>query len=105
MSKEVARKNHCRIKTQGSAGAEYGNVRVSSAFYFPVLMDNTDGRPIGEIVCPRKNQPFYQNNCCEHSQKSNGNISRIENNASDIRLSTLMRIVREGFGRHLRLSI
>jgi HTH-type transcriptional regulator/antitoxin HipB len=32
-------------------------------------------------------------------------ISRIENNASDIRLSTLMRIVREGFGRHLRLSI
>ena len=32
-------------------------------------------------------------------------ISRIENNASDIRLSTLRRIVREGFGRHLRLSI
>jgi DNA-binding XRE family transcriptional regulator len=32
-------------------------------------------------------------------------ISRIENNASDIRLSTLMRIVREGFGLHLRLSI
>jgi HTH-type transcriptional regulator / antitoxin HipB len=30
-------------------------------------------------------------------------ISRIENNASDIRLSTLMRIIREGFGRHLRL--
>lgn len=32
-------------------------------------------------------------------------ISRIENNASDIRLSTLMRIIREGFGRQLRLSI
>ncbi len=32
-------------------------------------------------------------------------ISRIENHASDIRLSTLMRIVREGFGRQLRLSI
>jgi len=32
-------------------------------------------------------------------------ISRIENNASDIRLSTLMRIVREGFGKQLRLSI
>jgi HTH-type transcriptional regulator / antitoxin HipB len=32
-------------------------------------------------------------------------ISRIENNASDIRLSTLMRIVREGFGRQLRLCI
>ncbi len=32
-------------------------------------------------------------------------ISRIENNASDIRLSTLMRILREGFGRHLILNI
>jgi HTH-type transcriptional regulator / antitoxin HipB len=32
-------------------------------------------------------------------------ISRIENNASDIRLSTLMRIVREGFGRQLSLCI
>jgi len=32
-------------------------------------------------------------------------ISRIENNASDIRLSTLMRIIREGFGRHLSLNV
>ena len=32
-------------------------------------------------------------------------ISRIENDASDIRLSTLMRIFREGFGRHLKLSL
>ncbi len=32
-------------------------------------------------------------------------ISRIENNASDIRLSTLMRIIREGFGGRLILSI
>ena len=32
-------------------------------------------------------------------------ISRIENNASDIRLSTLMRIVRDGFGKHLKLSV
>lgn len=32
-------------------------------------------------------------------------ISRIENNASDIRLSTLMRIINEGFGGHLRLNV
>lgn len=32
-------------------------------------------------------------------------ISRIENNASDIRLSTLMRIIREGFGGRLNLSV
>ncbi|WP_350103415.1 helix-turn-helix transcriptional regulator, partial [Fulvivirga sp.] len=32
-------------------------------------------------------------------------ISRIENNASDIRLSTLMRIIREGLGGHLKLNV
>ncbi|MDR1779401.1 MAG: helix-turn-helix domain-containing protein [Tannerella sp.] len=32
-------------------------------------------------------------------------ISRIENNTSDIRLSTLMRIVREGFGSRLNLQV
>lgn len=32
-------------------------------------------------------------------------ISRIENNASDIRLSTLMRIISEGFGGRLHLSV
>ena len=32
-------------------------------------------------------------------------ISRIENDASDIRLSTLMRIIRDGFGQHLILSV
>ncbi|MFT4154398.1 helix-turn-helix domain-containing protein [Parafilimonas sp.] len=32
-------------------------------------------------------------------------ISRIENNASDIRLSTLMRIIQQGLGEHLRLTV
>jgi len=32
-------------------------------------------------------------------------ISKIENNASDIRLSTLMRIIRKGLGGHLKLSL
>ena len=32
-------------------------------------------------------------------------ISRIENDASDIRLSTLMRIIREGLGANLKLSV
>lgn len=32
-------------------------------------------------------------------------ISRIENDASDIRLSTLMCIIREGFGGRLKLSV
>ncbi len=32
-------------------------------------------------------------------------ISRIENNASDIKLSTLMRIISNGLGGHLKLSL
>ena len=32
-------------------------------------------------------------------------ISRIENNASDIRLSTLMKIVQQGLGGHLKLTL
>jgi DNA-binding XRE family transcriptional regulator len=32
-------------------------------------------------------------------------ISRIENNASDIRLSTLMRIIQVGFGGHLKMHV
>ena len=32
-------------------------------------------------------------------------ISRIENNASDIRLSTLMKIIHKGLGGHLKLTL
>jgi DNA-binding XRE family transcriptional regulator len=32
-------------------------------------------------------------------------ISRIENDASDIRLSTLMKIVQQGLGGHLKLTL
>ena len=32
-------------------------------------------------------------------------ISRIENNASDIRLSTIVRIFKQGFGKDLRLIV
>ncbi len=32
-------------------------------------------------------------------------ISRIENNASDIRLSTIIRIFKQGFGKDLRLTV
>jgi DNA-binding XRE family transcriptional regulator len=32
-------------------------------------------------------------------------ISRIENDASDIRLSTLMKIIQQGLGGHLKLTL
>lgn len=53
----------------------------------------------------RQHKNMTQEQLAEKCGTTKTYISRIENNASDIRLSTLMRIVREGFGGHLRLSV
>ncbi len=53
----------------------------------------------------RKVNGLTQQQLAEKCGTTKTYISRIENNASDIRLSTLMRIVREGFGGHLRLNV
>ncbi len=53
----------------------------------------------------RKNQGLTQQELAEKCGTTKTYISRIENNASDIRLSTLMRIIREGFGGHLKLNV
>lgn len=53
----------------------------------------------------RKQQNLTQQELALKCGTTKNYISRIENNASDIRLSTLMRIVREGLGGHLKLSL
>lgn len=53
----------------------------------------------------RREQGLTQEQLAEKCGTTKTYISRIENNASDIRLSTLMRIFREGFGKHLKLSV
>ena len=53
----------------------------------------------------RKGQGLTQEALAMKCGTTKNYISRIENNASDIRLSTLMRIVREGLGMHLKLSV
>src|ERR1035437_10201177 len=53
----------------------------------------------------RKEQGLTQGELAEKCGTTKTYISRIENNASDIRLSTLMRIIREGLGGHLKLSV
>jgi HTH-type transcriptional regulator/antitoxin HipB len=53
----------------------------------------------------RKKQNLTQEQLAERSGTTKNYISRIENNASDIRLSTLMRIIREGLGGHLSLKM
>lgn len=53
----------------------------------------------------RKKQHLTQKQLAEKVGTTKNYISRIENNASDIRLSTLMRIINEGLGGHLKLSV
>ncbi len=53
----------------------------------------------------RKEKGLTQQQLAEKCGTTKNYISRIENDASDIRLSTLMRIIREGLGGSLRLAV
>ncbi|MFN5092823.1 MAG: helix-turn-helix domain-containing protein [Bacteroidota bacterium] len=53
----------------------------------------------------RKEKGLTQEELAKKCGTTKNYISRIENNASDIRLSTLMRIIREGLGGHLQLRV
>jgi len=53
----------------------------------------------------RKKQHLTQEQLAERVGTTKNYISRIENNASDIRLSTLLRIIREGLGGSLKFSL
>ena len=53
----------------------------------------------------RKEKGLTQQQLADKCGTTKTYISRIENNASDIRLSTLMRIISEGLGGNLRFSV
>ena len=53
----------------------------------------------------RRDKGLTQEELAERCGTTPKYISRIENNASDIRLSTLLRVISEGLGRQLRLSV
>lgn len=53
----------------------------------------------------RKEKGLTQEQLAEKCGTTKTYISRIENNASDIRVSTLMRIIHEGLGGHLKFSV
>jgi HTH-type transcriptional regulator / antitoxin HipB len=53
----------------------------------------------------RERQNLTQEQLAQKCGTTKSYISRIENNASDIRLSTLMRIIKEGLGGHLKLTV
>lgn len=53
----------------------------------------------------RKEKGLTQEELAVRCGTTKNYISRIENDASDIRLSTLMRIVKDGLGGHLSLTV
>jgi HTH-type transcriptional regulator / antitoxin HipB len=53
----------------------------------------------------REKQNLTQEELAQKCGTTKSYISRIENNASDIRLSTLMRIVKDGLGGQLHLTV
>ncbi len=53
----------------------------------------------------RKDQGLTQEQLAEKCGTTKTYISRIENDASDIRLSTLVRIISEGLGGRLKLRV
>ena len=53
----------------------------------------------------RNKMGLTQEQLAEKCGTNKSYISRIENNASDIRLSTLMKIIQQGLGGHLKLTL
>ena len=82
---------------------KYGKVGTESRDKF---QEEFETFKIGVLIQEaRKKQQLTQQQLAERVGTTKNYISRIENNASDIRLSTLMRIIREGLGGSLKLSL
>ena len=82
---------------------QYGKVGTESREKF---QEEFETFKIGVLIQEaRKKQHLTQEQLAEKVGTTKNYISRIENNVSDIRLSTLMRIIREGLGGSLKFSL
>lgn len=82
---------------------QYGNIGTNTREAYE---ESFEAFKLGVMIQElRKEQGLTQEQLAKKCGTTKTYISRIENNASDIRLSTLMRIVREGLGGQLRLSV
>jgi len=82
---------------------KYGEVGTQSR---EVYEEEFESFKIGVLIQEaRKKKNMTQTELAEKIGTTKNYISRVENNSNDIRLSTLMRIVREGLGGNLTLSV
>ncbi|MDP2069069.1 MAG: helix-turn-helix transcriptional regulator [Lutibacter sp.] len=81
----------------------YGNVGSETRDKFE---EEFETFKIGVLIQEaRKRQHLTQEELAKKVGTTKNYISRIENNASNIRLSTLMRIIKDGLGGNLKLSL
>ncbi len=82
---------------------KYGNSGTSTREKF---QEDFEVFKIGVLIQEaRKSRNLTQQQLADKVGTTKSYISRIENDASDIRLSTLMRIIREGLDGQLKLSL
>jgi HTH-type transcriptional regulator / antitoxin HipB len=82
---------------------EYGKIGVPAR---DIYEQEFEAFKLGVILQEmRKRKKMTQEQLAKKCGTTKTYISRIENDASDIRLSTLMRIIQEGLGGHLRLTV
>lgn len=84
------------VKKYGERGVEKREIweQEFQAFQLGVLLEEA-----------RLKLGMIQEELAEKCGTNKSYISRIENNASDIRLSTLMKIIQRGLGGHLKLTL
>ena len=82
---------------------EFGKIGTASRNQFEMEFE---AFKIGVLIQEaRKEKKMTQEQPAEKVGTTKNYISRIENDASDIRLSTLIRIIKEGLGGHLTLTL
>ena len=83
--------------------SKYGELGTQSR---EVYEEEFESYKIGVLIQEaRKKKNMTQTELAEKIGTTKNYISRVENNSNDIRLSTLMRIIREGLGGNLTLSV
>ena len=97
-----ARKQNKIVKWDDHLDKKYGKKGTASREKYA---EGFEAFRIGVLIQEaRKKQNLTQEELAERAGTTKNYISRIENDASDIRLTTLMRIIREGLGGQLKLS-
>jgi len=82
---------------------EYGKIGTESRNKYEMEFE---AFKIGVLIQEaRKEKNLTQEELARKVGTTKNYISRIENDASDIRLSTLIRIIKEGLGGHLKLIL